>query len=435
MKLNRILIIAVIVLIAVLVIGRFAGWFGSSSGLAVDMDTVQKRDITETVTASGKIYPVTEVKIGAEISGEIVDLNINEGDWVNAGDLLMRINPDLYESQVEQSQAAVDNTKSQLASSRARVLQMKIQMDNAKVSYDRSNQLFTDKVVSQSDFEQATLGYETAKAEYEIANENVTAMEYSVKSTEAMLKEMRNNFKRTAIYAPISGTVFGLSKKKGEKVLGTIQMSGDVLLSVADLNAMEVQVDVSENDVLRINLGDTANIEVDAYLDRKFTGIVTQIANSAGSNNPLSAATEQATNFKVRIEILPSSYSDLSPAEKNGKYPFYPGMSATAEIKTNVAKNILAVPIQAVTTKEDSTLANKNERIKEMVFTVNGDTVTETTIKTGLQDDDYIEIKEGLNEGDKIVSGPYNTVSTMLKQGDKVKEDEKKDEKGGPPGK
>ncbi|MBC8045380.1 MAG: HlyD family efflux transporter periplasmic adaptor subunit [Fimbriimonadaceae bacterium] len=428
MKLTRILIIVVIALIAFLIIGRVAGWFGSSKGLTVQMDTVQKRDIIETVTASGKIYPVNHVEITAEISGEIVELPVIEGGWVNAGDLLMRINPDIYESQVEQSQAGLDNTKAQLASAKSQMLQAKLQMDNAKITYDRSTQLFNDKVISASDYDQATLSYQTAKAQYEIGEEGVKAMEYAVKSSEAMLKEMRNNFKRTNIYAPVSGTVFGLNKKKGEKVLGTIQMTGDLLMGVADLNAMEVRVDVSENDVLRINLGDSALVEVDAYLDRKFRGIVTQIANSAGSNNALQAATEQATNFSVRITLMPESYADLSPKEKNAKYPFYPGMSATAEIKTNTAANILTVPIQAVTTKEDSSMENSDESIMEIVFTVVGDTVAETRVKTGLQDDDFIEIEYGLKEGDKIVSGPYNTVSTMLKQGDKVQEDMKKGE-------
>lgn len=426
MKLNRILIIAVIAVIAILIIGKVAGWFGSPAGLVVQTDTVQKRDIVETVTASGKIYPIVQVQIAAEISGEIVELPVQEGAWVNANDLLMRINPDIYESQVEQSQAALDNTKAQLASARSQLLQAKVQMENAKISFGRSDQLFKDKVISQSDFDQASLAYETSKAQYDMAQEGVTAMEYTVKSSEAMLKEMRNSFKRTSIYAPISGTVFGLSKKKGEKVLGTIQMSGDNLMSVADLNNMEVQVDVSENDVLRINLGDTANIEVDAYLDRKFIGLVTQIANSAGSTNLLQQATEQATNFKVKIMILPESYKDLSPAEKNGKYPFYPGMSATTEIKTNTARQILSVPIQAVTTREDTTSADKG-KVREIVFTLSGDTITETTITTGIQDDDFIEIKEGLTEGQKIVSGPYNTVSTMLKQGDKIKEEVKKE--------
>lgn len=429
MKLNKILLFTVIGLIAILIIGKYAGLFDKKGGVLVQKDTVQKRDIEETVTASGKIYPIFQVQIAAEISGEIVDLPIEEGAWVNANDLLVRINPDIYESQVEQSQAALDNTKAQLSSAKSQVMQAKIQMDNAKINYDRGNQLIKDKVISQSDFDQLSLAYETAKAQYDIAKESVTAMEYTVKSSEAMLKEMRNNFKRTSIYAPISGTVFGLSKKKGEKVLGTIQMSGDVLMNVADLNNMEVQVDVSENDVLRINLGDTAKIEVDAYLDRKFLGVVTQIANSTGSNSLLASATEQATNFKVRIKILPESYQDLSPKEKNGKYPFYPGMSATAEIKTNTEKQTLTVPIQAVTTREDSTVANKENRINEIVFTISGDSIIETTIKTGIQDDEYIQILSGLKEGDEIVSGPYNTVATVLKQGDKVKVEQKKNQK------
>ena len=308
MRLIKILGVLVAVLIVVVIIGNKQGWFGSGAGVTVNSDVVAKRTIVETVTASGKIYPVTQVAIAAEISGEIVDLPVKEGDKVKAGDLLMRINPDLYESQVDQAEAGLNNTKAQLSSAKARVLQSKLQFDNAQISYDRSNQLFKDKVIAQSDFEQAKLAFETSRAEYSIAQENVTAMEYTVKSSEAMLNEMRNNFKRTAIYAPAGGTIVGLNKKKGEKVLGTIQMTGDQLMSIADLTQMEIQVDVSENDVLRINEGDTADIDVDAYLNRKFKGIVFQIANSAGgSGSVLSAVTDQATNFKVKIYLLPES--------------------------------------------------------------------------------------------------------------------------------
>lgn len=428
MRILKILGVIVVVLIIIVLIGNSKGWFGGGGGIVVNTDTVQKRDIVETVTASGKIYPVSEVQISAEISGEIVDLPVKEGDKVNANDLLIRINPDLYESQVEQAQAALDNTKAQLSSARARVIQAKLQFDNAKIAFDRSKQLLADKVISQSDFEQAQLAYQTAQAEFDIANENVTAMEYTVKSSEAMLKEMRNNFKRTSIYAPVAGTVVGLSKKKGEKVLGTIQMSGDVLMSIADLNNMEIRVDVSENDVLRINLGDTAEVEVDAYLNRKFKGVVMQISNSAGNNSVLSAVTDQATNFKVKIYLLPDSYKDIVPDEINQKYPFYPGMSATVEIRTNTAKDVLSIPIQAVTTREDTSKTNDEKELKELVYVLENGKAKETIVKTGLQDDSYIQILEGLNDGQKIISGPYNTITTVLKDGDMVKEEEKKEE-------
>ena len=430
MRILKILGIVVVVLIILVLIGNSKGWFGGGGGTVVNAETVQKRNIVETVTASGKIYPVSEVQISAEISGEIVDLPVKEGDKVNANDLLIRINPDLYESQVEQAQAGLDNTKAQLSTARARVIQAKLQYDNAKISFDRSKQLLSDKVISQSDFEQAQLAFQTAQAEYDIANEGVTAMEYTVKSSEAMLKEMRNNFKRTSIYAPVAGTVVGLSKKKGEKVLGTIQMSGDVLMSIADLNNMEIRVDVSENDVLRINLGDTAEVEVDAYLNRKFKGVVMQISNSAGSNSVLSAVTDQATNFKVKIYLLPDSYKDLIPDAANQKYPFYPGMSATVEIRTNTAHDVLSIPIQAVTTREDTSKTSEEKELKELVYVIEDGKAKETTVKTGLQDDNYIQILEGLNDGQKIISGPYNTITTILKDGDMVKEEEKKkDEK------
>lgn len=422
MRLIKILGAIVIVLIIIVLIGSNKGWFGGGAGIPVSAEEVAKRTLVETVTASGKIYPVSQVSIAAEISGEIVELPIKEGDKVKEGDLLMRINPDLYESQVEQAQAGLDNTKAQLATARGRVLQTKMQMDNAKIAFDRSAQLLKDKVISQQEFEQAQLAFQTAQAEYQISQESVTAMEYTVKSSEAMLKEMRNNFKRTAIYAPASGTVVGLNKKKGEKVLGTIQMTGDQLMTIADLTNMEIQVDVSESDVLRIDVGDTAEIEVDAYLNRKFKGVVFQIANSAGSSGSvLSAVADQATNFKVKIYILPESYQDLMVTDDASKYPFYPGMSATVEIKTDVAKDVLTVPIQAVAAREDTTAEGKEKPVKEIVFVLEGDKVKEVTVKSGLQDDAYIEIKEGIKEGTKVISGPYNTITNVLKDGDMVK--------------
>ena len=424
MKLIKILGAVVVVLIIVMIIGQQAGWFESGSGIEVKTEQVSRRDILETVTASGKIYPVNEVKISAEISGEIIDLPIVEGQMVTAGDLLVRINPDLFEGQVEQAEAAVNNAKANLASARASVLQSEVSMENAEIAFERSKQLFSQKVVAQADFEQAELAYKTAKAQFQMAKENVTAMEFTVKSAEANLKQMRDNYKRTAIFAPIGGTVFGMSKKKGEKVLGTIQMSGDVLMSIANLNEMEVQVDVSENDVLRISVGDTADVEVDAYLDRKFKGVVTQIANSAGSGGLIQVTTEQATNFKVKVRILESYYTDLLTAG-NSKYPFYPGMSATVDIRTRTEKNVLTVPIQAVTTRED-TLATEN-KLNIMVWVVQDDTVAIREVTTGIQDDNYIQITGGLKEEDIIVSGPYNTVSSILEEGDKVKKEVKKD--------
>lgn len=428
MRSLKILGIIIAVLIVVLVIGSNKGWFNGGAKITVNAEAVEKRTIVETVTASGKIYPVTQVSISAEISGEIVDLPVKEGDKVKEGDLLMRINPDLYESQVEQAQAGLDNTKAQLATARARVLQSKLQFDNAKIAFDRSAQLLKDKVIAQMDYEQSQLAYETSKAEYEIAQESVTAMEFTVKSSEAMLREMRNNYKRTSIFAPAAGTVVGLNKKKGEKVLGTIQMTGDQLMSIADLTQMEIQIDVSENDVLRIDVGDTANIEVDAYLNRKFKGVVFQIANSAGSGSVLSAVSDQATNFKVKIYLLPESYADLMK-ESNGKYPFYPGMSATVEIKTDVQRNILSIPIQAITTREDTTDTNKDKKINEIVYVLDGEKAKEVIVTSGLQDDNFIQIKTGLTEGEKVISGPYNTITNVLKDGDMVKVEEEKDEK------
>lgn len=422
MKLIKILGAIVIVLIIVAVIGRNKGWFGNSSGIAVETDTIATRDIMETVTASGKIYPFYEVKISAEISGEIVELPVVEGQYVTTGQLLVRINPDLYQSQVAQAKAGLDNAKANLASSRSQLIQSKSSLDNATLSYNRSKQLYEDKVISKADFEQADLAYKSAQSQYDIAQQSVFALEFTVKSAEAALKEMQDNLKRTAIYAPIDGTVFGLSKKVGEKVLGTIQMSGDVLMSIADLSNMEVQVDVSENDVLRLSINDTAEVDVDAYLNRKFKGIVTQIANSAGGTGLAAMSTEQATNFKVKVQILQSSYSDIMPVSKQDKYPFYPGMSATVDIRTRVEKNTLSIPIQAVTTKEDSL---KKGELQEIAYRIVNDTARQVIIKTGIQDDNYIQVLEGLEAGEEIVSGPYNTVTTILKDGDKISRESK----------
>lgn len=425
MRMIKILGAVVVVLLIIVAIGNRAGWFSSGGGIEVKTEKVSKRTIKETVTASGKIYPVNEVQISAEISGEIIDLPVTEGQMVKPGDLLVRINPDLFEGQVEQAEASVNNAKANLASSRSSMLQAEVSLENATIAFNRAKELFGEKVISQADYEQAELAFKTAEAQYQMAKENVTAMEFTVKSMEANLKQTRDNYKRTAIYAPIGGTIFGLSKEKGEKVLGTIQMSGDILMSIANLNEMEVQVDVSENDVLRISVGDTADIEVDAYLDRKFKGIVTQIANSAGSGGLLQVTTEQATNFKVKVMILESSYSDLL-ANNSGKYPFYPGMSATVDISTRTERDVLTVPIQAVTTREDT--ASKSDEPEIIVFAVEADTAKKVKVETGIQDDNYIQIKSGLEDGQTIISGPYNTVSSILEEGDKLKTEGKKEE-------
>lgn len=431
MRLIKILGAIIVVLIIIVLIGKNKGWFGGNSGIPVFTDTVQKRNIVETVTASGKIYPVKEVKISAEISGEIVDLNVQEGDKVKEGELLMRINPDIYQSQVAQAQAAVDNAKANLATAKARVLQTKMALDNQKLSFNRSKQLHDQKVISDQDFETAQLTYNNAQADYDVAQETETGAEYSIKSAEATLDQMKESLDKTSIFAPTSGTVFQLSKKKGEKVLGTIQMTGDDLMHIADLNNMEVQVDVSENDVIRINVGDTADVEVDAYLNRKFKGVVTQIANSAGTGtDALSQATQQATNFKVKVYLLPSSYEDLKSKDSTrNKYPFYPGMSATAEIKTKTKNNVLSIPIQAVTTQEDTTHREAGKQVHEIVFTDAGGKAKPITVETGIQDADYIEITKGLDDGQTIISGPYNTITNILKEGDKIKITQKENAK------
>ena len=268
-----------------------------------------------------------------------------------------------------------------------------------------------------------------AKADLKAAGESVNSAKFSVKSAEASLKEAKENLQKTSIYAPISGTVSRLNVEKGERVVGTVQMAGTELLRIANLNVMEVKVDVNENDIVSVSLKDTAIIEIDAYLKEKFKGIVTEIANSA---NVLGVSTDQVTNFEVKIRILSSSYSHL--IEVNKPYPFRPGMSATVEIQTKYKADVLTVPIQAVTTRIDSVNNDtidvdkkKDEDVKEIVFVYSEGKVIQQEVKTGIQDDSYIEILEGLKEDDEVVTAPYSAISRRLKDGKKVEKVDKKE--------
>ena len=399
----------------------FSFSFGNRNAMEVRTEKVKRRDIIETVTASGKLFAKTEVTITPEISGEIVQLYVEDGDSVLAGQLLVEINPEIFVSDVQRTQAALSGTKAAYASAKAGLLRAEASLKNAEANYNRIKKLKDEGVESVANFEMALAQYEGAKSDMAIAQENVKGAGYTVQSNEQTLRQMQEQLSRTKLRAPVSGIVSGLTAKVGETVLGTSMMSGTPLMKIVDLNLMEVHVDVSESDVLRIRPGDTAYVEVDAYLDRRFTGRVTQVATAASSGQFSSA--EQATNYMVEIVLERSSYLDLlenTDGHHSSTYALFPGMSGTAEIKTRVIQNAISVPIQAVTTRED-TLAAKGDQIREVVFVMKDNLAIQTEVKSGIQDDDYIEIRDGLEEGWDIVTGPYKAISRELQDSIKVK--------------
>lgn len=437
-------------------------------GEEVTVEKVSKRTIKEMVGASGKVFPETEVKISSDVSGEIVELYVEEGDSVVAGQLLCKVDPDTYKSMVERGEATVNSSKAQVANSasgiarskaqliqaQAQLEQIKSQVENQGDIHNRNVLLHKEGVISQADFENSEAALKqlqanvrstdanvrTAEANVESATQSKKAAEFTVKSSQASLKEMVTSLKRTTIYAPMGGIVSALNIEQGERVVGTAQMSGTEIMRIANLNSMEVQVDVSENDVLRVALNDDVEIEVDAYLDRKFTGRVTEIANSASNTGTsISLNTDQVTNFIVKIRIDPESYRDI--VQKGKKFPFRPGMSASVDINTEIQKDVLSVPIQSVTTREDEKEEEKedeetkvkkkkdDEEIKEVVFVMLADTVKMVEVKTGIQDDENIEILSGLQEGEEVVAGPYSAISRKLKAGMQVRLEDKEKKK------
>ncbi len=445
------ILISVGLLIVVAIVAKKAGWIGKKEDEKVTVESTDLRTITETVLANGKVQPEVELKVSSEVSGEIVGLYVAEGDSVRKGQLLVKINPELILAAIDRATAAVNNAQANLGSSRARTVQAKAQFENIRLVFERNQKIHAQKVISDAEFDASKAQYEAGKQDIELAKQGAKASEFMVESAMASLKESRENLSRTSIFSAMNGIVTRLAVSLGERVVGTAQMAGTEMLRIANLSQMQSQVDVSENDIVRVSLGDTADIEIDAYPGKKFKGVVKEIANS--SNSTTTNVSDQVTNFQVKISILRDSYADLS---SKSKHPFRPGMSTSVEIKTDVADNTLTVPIMAVTvrsvdksgkilnddgskkadrkskkdenenegSKVESTKENKQietDNRKEVVFMYNKGIVKAVLVKTGIQDDQYIQIVEGVKKGDEIVSGPFSLISKKLKDGDKVK--------------
>lgn len=427
--------VVVIAILIVLVILKNKGKIGSEKATKVSTEKVELRTIIESVSANGRIQPETEVNITPYISGEVVELNVREGDEVKEGDLLAKIDPQIYLSNYEQSEAILQSQKANLANSRARLAQTQAQFTNSKLSFERNKKLYDQSVISDSEYDAVVSQFEVAKAEVQAAEETVKAAEFQVASSEASLREAKENLTKTAIYAPTDGTISRLIVEKGERVAGASQFSaGTELMRVANLNSMEAVVQVNENDIVRVKLNDTSLIEVDAYLNRKFKGLVTEIATSADVTG---VSTDQVTNFEVKIRLLKESYQDLIPADNPSYSPFRPGMSTTVEIQTKTESKAITVPIQAVTTRSDSTgksvgkkenmdmnkateSTEETKEINEYVFVFDDGKAKMVAVKSGIQDNTYIQILEGLKEGDEVITGPYRAVSRTLKNGEAV---------------
>jgi len=398
------IIIAAVVLIVVLVV---VGKSRSGKGVEVTVTSPVTKDITEIIPANGKIQPVVEVKISPDVSGEIIVLNVKEGDQVKAGQVLLQIKRDQYLSARDRMKAALNQAKAQLAQQDAKFQQIEL-------SYNRNMSLYEKGAISQSE-------YESSVSEYSMAKEQLNASRFNVQSSEAGLAEAEESLSKTTIFAPMNGVVSKLYVERGERVVGTSQMAGTEMLRIADFEKMEVLVDVNENDIVRIRKNDTALVEVDAYPGRKFEGVVTQIANSAKN---IGSALEQVTNFEVKVYILPSSYADL--VQNSRTNPFRPGMSASVSIQTETRPNALAIPIQCITTRaellSDSLKLEQgpNELVEQVFVVKNDNTVQAVRIKSGLQDHLHIEITEGLTKEDRVVTGPYAAISKTLENGTKV---------------
>ncbi|MEQ8925439.1 MAG: efflux RND transporter periplasmic adaptor subunit [Fulvivirga sp.] len=433
-----------VVLIIFLVVAKQAGWIGKAKETEVELAKAMKVSITEKVSASGQVQPVVEVKLSPEVSGEVIVLNVEEGDSVQKGDVLAKIRPDNFIAAAEQARASLNQQKANLASSRASLARAEATYLRAKQDYERQMKLFEDKVISEADWQLAQQNYTVSENDLKSAKESVEASKFIVKSSEAQLDQAQENLRRATVNSPMTGTVSKLNVEKGETVLGTQQFQGTEMMRIADLNQMEVRVNVNENDIIRVSLGDTALIDVDSYshLEKEFKGLVTAIANTANDK----ASPDAVTEFEVRIKILNSSYKDL--IKKGNKYPFRPGMTASVEIITERKENVLTVPLASVTTRKpgervgfmkrgeeddsettaETEKSGKDEEVKEVVFINKEGKATMVEVNTGISDYENIEILSGVAEGDEVVSGPFLVVSKRLNDGDAIKKKEEKRE-------
>ncbi len=445
-------IVGVVVLVGALFGMKKAGIIGKKEGIKVTTEKVEKRTIIETVNASGKVYPEIEVKVSSDISGEIIELTVEEGDSVRRGQMLARIFADIYVTQRDQVAAAVRQQQAQVENSQAQLEALKSVLNQSEAQYKRQQQLLNEKVISRAEFEQAENAYNTAKANYNAGLQGIRGNQASVQSAMANLQRANKDLGRTTILAPMDGVVSLLAVKKGERVVGTAQMAGTEMMRIADMGKIEVRVDVGENDIPKVHLGDSALVEVDAYNTRKFKGIVTQIASSSTGAGTATAAVSDVTNYKVFIRLLPESYSDLIDPSRPKAFPFRPGMSASADIQTKRHIDVIAAPINSVTTREkDSDKAvtaakSSTEKVEEdnnptderkslsaeldeVVFVLQADktTIKKVKVRTDIQDINYIEILSGLKPGDEVVTGPYSLISRTLKDNDKVQVVKKED--------
>jgi HlyD family secretion protein len=440
-------IIGVLVLIGGLFALKQGGVIGKEEGTKVTAEKVQTRTIIETVNASGKVYPEIEVKVSSDISGEITELTVEEGDSVSKGQMLARIFADIYLTQRDQVAAAVRQQEAVVNNSTAQLEALKSAVTQTEAQFNRQQKLMTEKVISRSEFEQAENAYNTAKANYNAAIQGIAGNRAAVQSAQANLQRANKDLGRTTIVSPMNGVISLLAVKKGERVVGTAQMTGTEMMRIADMKKIEVRVDVGENDIPKVHLGDSAVVEIDAYNARKFKGIVTQIASSSNTLGTTTAtSTNDVTNYKVHIRLLPETYQDLLDNTRKKNIPFRPGMSASADIQTRRRENVLATPINSVTTREkdsdkavaetktsiganeeadkaDDEKKSLSSELDEVVFILDSSRtgIKKVKVRTDIQDINYIEVLSGLKAGDEVITGPYSLISKTLKAGDKVK--------------
>jgi HlyD family secretion protein len=441
-------ILWIILILAILVIGlvglKSAGVIGKEEGLKVATEKVERRNITETVNASGKVYPEIEVKVSPDISGEIVELQVKEGDSVRRGQVLAKIYADIYSTQRNQAAAEVNRQQALVDNSKAQLESLKSALELAKNTFNRQKQLLAEKIISTAEFEQAQNTLQSAQANYNAALQNIRSGEAGIAGSRASLERANKDLSRTAVLSPMSGVVSLLNVKAGERVVGNSMMAGTEMMRIADMSLIEVQVEVGENDIPKVKLGDSALVEVDAYNNRKFKGLVTQIASSNTTASSAASTSNDVTNYKVHIRLLRESYNDLFDPARPKSFPFRPGMNASADIQTRTKANVLSAAINAVSTREkgtdkvvggDDKDKDKNKEngskeegktastdLDEVVFVLQPDgKVKKVVVKTGIQDINNIEVTQGLKVGDEIIVAPYNIISKTLKDGTKVK--------------